>query len=99
MSDPNTPNVDATTAESMANAHQNAGYPATAGDHDASGVTSDAPTAASTVDEIVAYLTAPDLADDQLQARADLVEQLENDRDGDNRKGVTAAIEQARAVS
>lgn len=107
MSDQNTTDVDPGTAESMANAAQNANFPATSGDADPDSVVADVepgsaatddPTGDSTVDQVVAYLTA-DVDDAERARRADIVEQVENDRPGENRKGVTAALDEARSPS
>jgi hypothetical protein len=102
------PTTDPVTEASMANAAQNASFPATAGDVDRStGLPADQspataenlgagePTADSTVDDVVAYLQA-DVDADERARRVDFVQQLEDGRDGDNRKGVTAALDAAR---
>lgn len=90
-------NPDETTAASLANAQQNAGYPATAGDVDAAGaLTIDQ--VPDTADKVVAWIGEGSSPEDR-QSRADLAEQAENDRSGDNRATVTAAIDQARQPS
>lgn len=103
MSD-QTSDVSPDAAASMANAAQNAGYPATSGDAqpgpdttaEATDTSGDTLTADSTVDDVVAYLGADGLDDAERTRRADLAEQLESERTGGPRKGVTAAIDQAR---
>lgn len=47
--------------------------------------------------DVVAWLEEADLAPDQLRVRADLAEQAEENRTGDNRVTVADAIEAARA--
>lgn len=102
--------TDPTTDASLANAQQNAAaYPATSGDvdrstglpADQSPVTAsvDTLTVDSTVDDVVTYLTAADIDDTERARRADFAEQVEAQRDGEARKGVTTAIEQARQPS
>jgi hypothetical protein len=52
--------------------------------------------AMQSVEGVRSYLTA-DVDDTERLRRADAVEQAENSRDGDNRKGVTDAVASARA--
>lgn len=99
--------TDPTTASSMANAAQNAAaYPATAGDVDRStglapadsGDTSgdERPTVDTSAPDLVAWIEADGIDDDERGARADHAEQLEAQRPGDNRRSVTSAIRKAR---
>jgi hypothetical protein len=90
------------TAASAAQAAENAnldmsGYPQTSGDLDPSqeAQDEDLQEAMKTVDGVRTFLA--DASDpDERGRRADAVEAAENDRDGDNRKGVIDAIEAAR---
>lgn len=47
--------------------------------------------------DVVAWLQEDGVAPDQLRARADLAQEAEDNRTGDNRVSVTDAIEAARA--
>jgi hypothetical protein len=97
--------TDPTTAGSMANAAQNAGYPATAGDVDRStglpveghSVASTDPTADASAADVVAWLDADGLDTDERERRAGHAEQLVDGHRGDDRKSVKSAIRRARA--
>ena len=90
----NNQNLDPTTAASLEAAQRNAGgVPTTSGDlaPDASGFPD-----SDRADDIVAWLTEDGLDAGTRAARADMAEQHENDRSGDNRATVMAAIDSSR---
>lgn len=103
----NSQNLDPVDQASMEAAQRNAGgYPTTSGDLDQFGPegrtgTADDPEldqAMQSVEGVKTYLD-PSLDSAELTRRADLVEQAETARDGDNRKGVDAAIADARGAA
>lgn len=92
--------VDPATAESMANAADNANLPTTSGDLQPQAADQPVETIEDVPDQAADVVTwlqeapTPGVA----AARADLAEQAENDRSGDNRTTVTDAINAARST-